>query len=133
MGKNHGTRNKNGRGAGRSGQNSKQDSSGEPSSPRRLEARTASPTKKEKEEKQGREVGKVVGDYYGRKSDVQGTLESPNQEGASHACTIQRVRKFSVGNQCHQLETDLYWDDPSNSLVGVGIGMERTERLGKRI
>jgi len=76
-------------------------------------------------------VGKVVRDQHGRKSDVQGTLESPNQEGTSHACTIQQVRKLSVGNQCHWLETDLNWDDPSNSLVGVRIRMERTEGLGE--
>jgi len=51
----------------------------------------------------------------------------------SDARTIQRVRKLSVGDQRHQLEADLHWDDPSYSLVGVGIRMERAEELGERV
>ena len=78
-------------------------------------------------------MGEVVGNYHGRKPDVQGTLASLNQESTSHARTIQRVRKLSMGDQCHQLEADLYWDDLSNSLVGVRTRMERAERLGEGV
>jgi len=38
-----------------------------------------------------------------------------------------------VRNQSYQLETDLHWDDQSNNRMRVGIGMDRTKRLGKRI
>jgi len=74
----------------------------------------------------------VAGDYYGGKSDIQGTLKSANQESTSHASAFQWVRKFSVGDQYHQLEADLYGDDSSNSLMGVGTRMERTKKLGIR-
>jgi len=75
----------------------------------------------------------MVGDNHGREFDFQGTLESPNQESTSHARTIQRVRKFLVCDQRHQLEADLHWNDPSNSLVGVRIRMERPEGLGEGV
>jgi len=55
--------------------NGKYDSSWESPPPEALEAESLILKKKEKEKEQGCEVSEVVGDYYGRESNLQGTLE----------------------------------------------------------
>jgi len=75
----------------------------------------------------------VVRGHPGRKPHFQKTLGIPHSQSKTDVSQIQWHQEFIAGDQCLELETNLYRHVPKSGIMGKRVGVERIERVGGRI
>ena len=78
-------------------------------------------------------MDKVDWDYNGRKSLLQEALEVQDHQSEEDVRTGEWIRKFHLGNECQQLKVGIHRDNQGSCIVGGGVRMERTKRLGRGV